>query len=200
MIVWGAVTCCMAAVQSYRQLVALRFLIGVFEAGFAPGVLLILSSWYKREEQSKRFAVYVSAAILSGAFGGLLAGVITKDLEGAHRLRGWRWLFIVEGVASIGWACVARFLLLDFPLTSKYLSEDERRLASERLLQTDASRANDEYHLGPVQSTKQSLKYWRVWLFAAGYMVLVGSQTLTYFYPTLVKGLGYSKSQQAQYM
>lgn len=200
MILWGAVTCCMTAVQSYRQLVALRFLVGIFEAGFAPGVLLILSSWYKREEQSKRFAVYVSAAILSGAFGGLLAGAITKDLEHTHGLRGWRWLFIVEGLASIGWACIARFLLLDFPLNSKYLSEDERRLASERVLQIDASHANDENRLGPFHAIKRSLKLWSVWLFAAGYMVLVGSQTLTYFYPTLVKGLGYSESQQAQYM
>ncbi|KAI4169412.1 MAG: hypothetical protein LQ343_005716 [Gyalolechia ehrenbergii] len=199
MILWGAVTCCMAAVKSYRQLVALRFLVGVLEAGFAPGVLLILSSWYKREEQSKRFAVYISAAILSGAFGGLLAGAITKDLEGAHGIRGWRWLFIVEGVASIGWACVARFLLLDFPLTSKYLSDDERRLASERLLVTDASRASDEYRLGPLQAIKRSLENWRVWLFTAGYMVIVGSSTLSYFYPTLVEGLGY-ETHKAQYM
>ncbi|KAL8999118.1 MAG: hypothetical protein Q9169_002006 [Polycauliona sp. 2 TL-2023] len=189
----------MAAVQSYQQLVALRFVVGIFEAGFAPGVLLIFSSWYKREEQSKRFAVYISAAILSGAFGGLLAGAITKDLEGAHGLRGWRWLFIVEGVASVGWACIAHFLLLDFPLTSKRLSEDERRLAAERLLVTDGSRASDEQRLGPLPALKQSLANWRVWLFTAGYMVIVGSSTLSYFYPTIVNNLGY-ESNKAQYM
>ncbi|KAL8635251.1 MAG: hypothetical protein Q9228_007238 [Teloschistes exilis] len=199
MILWGIVTCCMAAVKSYRQLVALRFVVGVLEAGFAPGVLLILSSWYKREEQSKRFAVYISAAILSGAFGGLLAGAITKNLEGAHGIRGWRWLFIVEGAASIGWACIARFLLLDFPLTSKYLSEDERRLAADRLLVTVGSRASDEHRVGPLQAIKRSLANWRVWLFTAGYMVIVGSSTLSYFYPTLVNGLGY-EANKAQYM
>ncbi|KAI4100192.1 MAG: hypothetical protein LQ339_005598 [Xanthoria mediterranea] len=199
MILWGIVTCCMAAVQSYQQLVALRFLVGILEAGFAPGVLLILSSWYKREEQSKRFAVYISAAILSGAFGGLLAGSITKNLEGAHGIRGWRWLFIVEGVATAGWACVARFLLLDFPLTSKYLSEEERHLASERLLVNEGSRASDEMRLGALQAFKRSMTDWRVWLFTAGYMVIVGSSTLSYFYPTLVEGLGY-KSYKAQYM
>ena len=94
MILWGTVTCCMAAIKSYQQLVALRFVVGILEAGFAPGVLLILSSWYKQEEQSKRFAVYISAAILSGAFGGLLAGAITKNLDGTHGIRGWRWLFV----------------------------------------------------------------------------------------------------------
>jgi len=94
MTLWGVVTCCMSLVKTYHQLVALRTIVGMLEAGFAPGVLLILSSWYKKNEQSKRFAVYISAAVLSGAFGGLLAGAITGNLEGVHGLRGWRWLFV----------------------------------------------------------------------------------------------------------
>ena len=101
MTLWGTVTCCMAAVDSYGTLVALRFIVGILEAGFAPGILLILSSWYKPYEQSKRFAVYISAAVLSGAFGGILAGAITENLDGAHGIDGWRWLFIVEGCATI---------------------------------------------------------------------------------------------------
>lgn len=101
MTLWGAVTCCMAAVNNYGSLVALRFIVGVLEAGFAPGILLILSSWYKPDEQSKRFAVYISAAVLSGAFGGILAGAITDGLDGAHGIEGWRWLFIVEGSVTM---------------------------------------------------------------------------------------------------
>lgn len=97
MAIWGGLTCAMAAIKSYHHLIILRIFVGILEAGFAPGILLIISSWYKRTEQSKRFAVFISAAILSGAFGGLLAGAITGGLEGAHGLRGWRWLFIVEG-------------------------------------------------------------------------------------------------------
>jgi len=105
----------MAAAKNYHHLIVLRILVGMFEAGFAPGILLILSSWYKKDEQSKRFAVYISAAVLSGAFGGILAGAITKGLDGAHGLEGWRWLFIVEGVATSGFAFIAYFILLDFP-------------------------------------------------------------------------------------
>lgn len=97
MTIWGGLTCCMAAIHDFKHLVALRILVGVFESGFAPGILLIISSWYKRDEQSKRFGVYMSAAILSGAFGGLLAGAITGGMDGAAGLRGWRWLFIIEG-------------------------------------------------------------------------------------------------------
>jgi MFS family permease len=94
MTLWGIATCCMSLVQTFGQLVALRTIVGVLEAGFAPGILLILSSWYRKNEQSKRFAVYISAAVLSGAFGGIIAGGITGGLEGAHGLRGWRWLFV----------------------------------------------------------------------------------------------------------
>lgn len=94
MTLWGAVTCCMAVVKDYKQLIGLRLVVGALEAGFAPGILLILSSWYKRNEQSKRFAVYISAAVLSGAFGGIIAGAITGGLDGVHGLEGWRWLFV----------------------------------------------------------------------------------------------------------
>jgi MFS family permease len=94
MTLWGIATCGMARVETYPQLVACRVIVGLLEAGFAPGVLLIISSWYKPEEQSKRFAVYISAAVLSGAFGGILAGAITRGMDGMMGLRGWRWLFV----------------------------------------------------------------------------------------------------------
>jgi hypothetical protein len=63
--------------------------------------VLIANDRYKKQEQSKRFAVYISAAVLSGAFGGLLAGAITSGLDGVQGLAGWRWLFLVEGAATI---------------------------------------------------------------------------------------------------
>lgn len=96
MFLWGIVTIVMAWVNNYHALIGIRVIIGVLEAGFAPGVLLILSSWYKPDEQSKRFAVYISAAILSGAFGGLIAGAITSKFDGRYGIAGWRWLFIVR--------------------------------------------------------------------------------------------------------
>ncbi|RSL51508.1 hypothetical protein CEP54_011386 [Fusarium duplospermum] len=166
----------MSVVQNCHHLIILRVFVGVMESGFSPGILLIFSSWYKRGEQSKRFAVFMSAAILSSAFGGLLAGAITGGLEGAHGIRGWRWLFIVEGVATIGWAIVATFLLLDFPANTKHLTDRERAIAIARL-QEDSVTVRGE-----------------------GEKVIVGSSTLSYFYPTLVHGLGYTSTVQAQYM
>ena len=101
MFLWGCVTIGMGWIPNYESLVGLRIVVGILEAGFAPGVLLLLSSWYKPNEQAKRFGVYISAAILSGAFGGLIAGAIEQNLDGAHGLPGWRWLFIVSMTAVL---------------------------------------------------------------------------------------------------
>lgn len=72
MFVWGCMTIAFVGIKSFGSLVALRFILGVIESGFFPGVLFLLSSWYKREELSKRFAIFYSASIISGAFGGIL--------------------------------------------------------------------------------------------------------------------------------
>ncbi|KAL0933247.1 vitamin H transporter [Colletotrichum truncatum] len=214
MALWGAVTIGMAFTPSYGALVGFRAVMGSLESGFAPGVLLLLSSWYKKEEQSKRFAVYISAAILSGAFGGILAGSITSGLHNAHGIAGWRWLFIVEGAATVGAAIVASFILPDFPEnTSKLKFNDREKALAIRRLKSDeqSRRTEEEPRLGHWAAFKLSMVNWRTWLFVVGYMVsrtidithsvvaIVGSSTLSYFYPTLVKGLGY-ESTSAQYM
>ncbi|KAH7397446.1 major facilitator superfamily domain-containing protein [Pyrenochaeta sp. MPI-SDFR-AT-0127] len=201
MTIWGALTCVMAVIQDFKHLVALRILVGVFESGFAPGILLIISSWYKKEEQSKRFGVYMSAAILSGAFGGLLAGAITGGMEGTSGLRGWRWLFIIEGVATIVWAIAASFILLDFPANTKRLTDRERKIAIARLREGGVrTHAEGEERMPNGKAFRLALFDWRTVGFIVGYMVIVGSSTLSYFYPTLVNGLGYKSTVQAQYM
>ncbi|KAF1934729.1 MFS general substrate transporter [Clathrospora elynae] len=201
MIIWGALTCCMAVIHDFKHLVALRIMVGVFESGFAPGILLIISSWYKKDEQSKRFGVYMSAAILSGAFGGLLAGAITGGMEGTGGLRGWRWLFIIEGVATIIWAMVAYFILLDFPANTKRLTDRERSIAIARLREGGVqTHVEGEERMGKAKSFRLAIMDWRTIGFILGYMVIVGSSTLSYFYPTLVNGLGYTSTVQAQYM
>jgi len=172
MICWGALTCIMAVIQDFHHLIVLRIFVGVFEAGFAPGILLIISSWYKKDEQSKRFGVYMSAAILSGAFGGLLAGAITGGMEGTGGLRGWRWLFIIEGVATIVWAICAYFILLDFPANTKRLSDRERYIAIARLQGGGVQTHREgEERMGKGKSFRLAIMDWRTVGFIVGYMV-----------------------------
>lgn len=175
MVLWGTLTCVMGVIHDYKHLVVLRALIGCIEAGFAPGVLLVLSSWYKKTEQSKRFAVYISAAILSGAFGSLLAAVIVDRLEGSHGIRGWRWLFIVEGAVTVGFALLSMLFLLDFPATSRFLSERERYVAVKRLATENVTAASEDpsQRLSGTKATIDAIKNRKTWLFVIGYMVFL---------------------------
>jgi MFS family permease len=177
--IWGMLTMVMAAIHDFKHLVVLRVLIGVVEAAFAPGILMIISSWYKREEQSKRFGIYICAAILSGAFGGIIAGAITGGLEGAHGLRGWRWLFIVEGAATVGWAFCAGFLLLDFPAQCRYMNEREKYIAITRLQEGGVTtRTEDTPKMSKKQVFKTVLTDWRLIGFVIGYMVCISTIAL----------------------
>ncbi|KAL4808001.1 major facilitator superfamily domain-containing protein [Aspergillus unguis] len=197
MTLWGTLTCVMAVVKSFTHLVVLRVIIGCVEAGFAPGVIMVLSSWYKRTEQSKRFGVFISAAVLSGAFGGLIAAGIINGLEGACGIRGWRWLFIIEGAITVLVAIVSVFILPDYPGTSRRLSEREREVAVARLATENVTAATeDSEHLSSLAACRVARADWRTWAFVIGYMVIVGSSTLIYFYPTLVQGLFGNASTQ----
>jgi MFS family permease len=177
----------MAACKSYRTLAVVRFCLGILEAGFAPGVAFYLSSWYKRYELARRYAIYYTATSVSGAFSGLLAGVITGNLDGVRSLAGWQWLFLIEGVATCGVGLVTWYFMPDWPSTTKWLTEGERILASERLAYDglgDTQGATG--HVGEWQAVKMVLRDWRSWMFVVMYMLCTGSQTIQYFVPTLV--------------
>jgi MFS family permease len=92
MLVWGILSALMALCKTYGALLAFRVVLGCVESGFFPGVLFLLSCWYKTDEIGKRFAIFYTAAVLSGAFGGVIAGAISSHLHNAHGIAGWRWL------------------------------------------------------------------------------------------------------------
>ncbi|KAH6669796.1 phthalate transporter [Halenospora varia] len=201
MLVWGALSAAMASIHNYSSLLAFRFVLGCIESGFFPGVLYLLSCWYKPAEIGKRFAIFYSAAVLSGAFGGLLAGAITGNLAGAHGIAAWRWLFIIEGVATVGVAIIAKFILLDFPSTSPALTLEERQLATIRLLAVGMeSGSNDPNNrLTHWQAFKAAVCDYRTFLFMLLFVLDVGAGTISYFIPTITVTLGY-KTITAQYM
>ncbi|UNI16057.1 hypothetical protein JDV02_002532 [Purpureocillium takamizusanense] len=200
MLIWGIMSALMAVSKSYGALLAFRFILGCLEAGFFPGVLFLLSCWYTQPEVGKRFAIFFTASVASGAFGGLLAGAITSNLHGAHGLAGWRWLFIVEGVATVGVALIAYFVLLDYPATSKRLTPDERLLATVRIAHSGISNSTaGRRRLSHWQAFLAAVSDPRTYMFVVLYMLDVGSGTISYFIPTITVSLGYS-TVKAQYM
>jgi MFS family permease len=96
-VVWGCISAATAAVKSYGQLLAVRAILGAAEAVFFPGAIYYLSAWYTKTELGKRIAALYIAQQFGNAFGGLFAAAVFQ-LDGAHGIRGWQWLFIIEGI------------------------------------------------------------------------------------------------------
>lgn len=111
---------------------ALRFLMGVFEAGFGPGIPYLLSFFYRRHELGLRCGLFLAAAPLANTFAGALAYGITS---GHSSLANWRLLFLVEGVPVCAAAILAWFYLPDKPSTARFLNEEEKEVARARALQ-----------------------------------------------------------------
>ncbi|KAI4745505.1 MFS transporter [Aureobasidium sp. EXF-12298] len=187
MCVWGVISTCTAAVQSFGGLVAVRFVLGFVEAAYFPGCLFFLSSWYTRKELAFRSAVLYSGSLISGAFSGLIAAGILNGLSGSLGLSAWRWLFIIEGAITITIALISFFILPNFPRTTKWLSEEERQLAVWRL-QEDIGM--DDWVSSEGQSFWHGFKLAftdiKTYVLMALLFGIVASGSVTNFFPTAV--------------
>ncbi|KAK4182958.1 putative transporter-like protein 21 [Podospora australis] len=203
MMLWGAVTCGGAGVKTYPQLLALRVLLGILESGLSPGITYMFSCWYRPDEIGKRVSTYNTSALVGGAFGGLIAGGVMENLEGAKGLRGWRWLFLIEGLVTIVVSVAAISTLPDIPATWGRLSPEEKTIAMKRL-QNIGIQVNDsgksKPKLGVGQCVVLALKDWRSYAIALGAGFISAMLIMAYFYPVLVRGLGYTDPVKAQYM
>ncbi|WVQ78516.1 hypothetical protein IAT38_000602 [Cryptococcus sp. DSM 104549] len=201
MFTWGAMSIGAKGVTSLGGMVGFRFALGVVESGYFPGVLLLLSCWYKPAELSKRVALFYTASLVSGAFGGLMAGGIIEGMEGVAGTRGWKWLFIIEGLCTVVIALVAFFVLPDWPQTTKWLSDDERILAIARLRPAEEGEAEaaNEVHLSHKQAFLAAVKDPKTWFFLVILNMITSVGTISYFFPTLMTSLGYH-GRSAQFM
>ncbi|KAK8131356.1 hypothetical protein PG984_007794 [Apiospora sp. TS-2023a] len=194
-VIWGTFAALMGATQTWGQLAGLRFLMGVAEAGFAPGCAFYLSCWYRRYELATRYAFLYTSVPIAGAVSGLLAGLITQYMDGSAGLAGWRWLFILEGVASVVAAIIIFLLMPDFPSNSRrFLSQEESLLACNRLAVDGialAQGAGDE-KTPHWEVFKMTCTDWRVWLQCFLFVLVTGAQTMQYFIPTLVGSFGWT--------
>jgi MFS family permease len=159
MLSWGGLTMCLGATNSFASVTAVRFLLGVSEAGLFPGLVYYLTFWYRVDERSIRVAFILASATLAGAFGGALAYAI-GHMEGVSGLSAWRWLFILEGLPSFLSGIAVWFILPDFPETAKWLTTTERDLATYRL-RIEGSKSSDS-NLTWAQA-KETLTDWRLY-------------------------------------
>ena len=150
--------------------------------------------------KGKRFCFFFSALCVAGAASGLISGAVISGLEGRLGIRGWRWLFLVEGLLTIAVAIVAKFLLFDYPETpSRRLTLEQRRLVVVRILHDKAQNAPKGRRLTPLQSVHAAVVDLRTYFFIILYMMQNGSTTVSYFIPTVLKSMGY-EGVDAQWM
>jgi len=148
----------------------------------------------------KRFCLFFTALCFAGAASGLISGAVISGLEGVKGMRGWRWLFLIEGLVTIGVAIVSVFVLADYPETATHrLSEDERRLAIVRIMHDKKESATNRRKLTPFESVKAAVVDLRTYFFIVLYMTQNGSTTVSYFIPTVLKSMGYTGTT-AQWM
>ncbi|QKX57591.1 uncharacterized protein TRUGW13939_04709 [Talaromyces rugulosus] len=196
-IVWGIITMCLGFIHNFGSFVAVRALLGIAEGGLLPGMVLYLSSFYRRSDLAIRIGLFYTAASLSGAFGGLLArGLVEIGPRGG--LEGWRWIFIIEGLLTVVCGLIAGYGLPNSIGTARYLSPQEREIANDRLLL-------DKPSLGDGTNSENETLLWSevarglldisMWLTAIAYFgILAGLYSFGLFLPTIIQGLGIVKT------
>src|ERR1700729_534271 len=125
MISWGIVSACMVWVSSPESFYLLRFLLGVAEAGFVPGMLLYLTFWFPSHERARAVAKFMTATSLAGVVGGPLSSALLR-LNGVGGLKGWQWLFLAEGIPTVLLGISVLFVLKDGPEKADWLGSEEK--------------------------------------------------------------------------
>lgn len=186
---FGAVALSQGFVKNYGGLLTTRFLLGLLETGMLPGCTYLILSWYTRDEAQKRYSFFFGSTCLAGAFGGLIAYGVHR-WDGAHGLRSWQWLFILEGAITMFCGILFFFIIVDFPETAKFISENERAFIKAKLaLDQGDSRHEDNSlrkYLTPFKDPKivlSGLVY---------FGLIVGAYGYAYFAPSIIKTFKYS--------
>lgn len=185
MIVWGAVSACTMLVKTAPQFYLVRFILGLVESGFFPGVILYLTFWYPSRHRAKMISAFMTAIPLSGVIGGPISGWILDKAATMGGLRGWQWLYIFEAVPSLLAGVASLLFLQDGPHTAKWLSRDERELLIRRLSEEEASKgagANSGHH---IWDSLLSLKTWLLCFVYFGFVM--GNYGLGFWLPQIVK-------------
>ncbi|BCS18581.1 uncharacterized protein APUU_11409S [Aspergillus puulaauensis] len=189
---WGIIMTCTGLVNNYGSLMVVRVLLGIFEAGFFPGAIYLCSYWYMPKDLALRISYFYCASALSGAFSGLLAAAIA-EMDGVGGYEGWRWIFILEGLATVVLGIACFFLLIDTPaLSTRWLEPDEIQYLELSMFIKQGGRTENDTGF-KWRDLMMVLTNWRVYMQA---WFLFAQSALSYgtkfTLPTITKSMGFS--------
>ncbi len=183
MISWGAITVLMAFIHTAHQFYLVRFLVGAAEAGFFPAVIVYLTHWFRYEDRAKAVAVFYAANPLSYVIGSPVAGLLLGLTW--LGLRGWRWLFILEGIPAVVLGVITIYYLADRPKDAKWLPADERDWITEQLRrEKEAKQQIRSYTVGQALCQRDVILLTLCYFFA-----LTGGYGISFWLPTILKRL-----------
>ncbi|CAB3781452.1 MFS transporter [Paraburkholderia caffeinilytica] len=187
MVLWGIVSSCMLFVHSPNSFYVLRFLLGITEAGFYPGIVLYLTYWFPAYARSQAMAYFNLGIALAGVLGSPLSGWIMQTFAGVWGLAGWQWLFLLEGSPAILFGVVTYFYLDNGPGKVHWLSaEDNARVTG----QLTAERASSERD-GARHDFRAAFSNVGIWcLIVTNFTLLCGTYGVSFWMPQIVKNLG----------
>ncbi|GME25672.1 Major facilitator superfamily [Neofusicoccum parvum] len=186
---WGLCLCCMAACHNFGGLAAVRFLLGVFEAGILPALMMMNSMWWRREEQPLRTALWYNT--FAGIFGGILSYAIGK-INGS--LETWKYIFLIYGSVTMGYGILVFAALPDRPEKAWFFSAEEKKASIIRTAdnQTEAKK-HREWKTAHILEAVRDPKYWCVVVFTIAQSIT--NAGITNFNPLIISGYGFSQSK-----
>ncbi len=190
MISWGLVASAMALVSGTTGFYLMRFLLGVAEAGFFPGIILYLTYWFPAPERARIVSLFMAAVPLATVVGGPVSGALL-ELHGVGGLKGWHWLFVIEGLPAVLLGFVALKFLDDGPAEAGWLSQEERTaLASTLAAEAEATRATGYAELGHALTKPRVLT-----LALLYFCIVVGLYGIGFWMPQVIQNFGKSSLQ-----
>lgn len=195
---FGLITMCTAAISSWRQMIALRVLLGISMAGIYPGLTYLISTWYTRKEQQLRFALLQSGEVVILATGSIVNYGL-NHLDHRHGLRGWQYMYLVQGAITVCVGVVTYFWMVDFPDRCEnsfwFLSEDEKSLALSRINDDRRDAGKPE----PFSLSAITVHFLdpKLYVFCVLFFLLnLVSTALSYFLPIILQsGMGFSTNE-----
>ncbi len=185
MITWGLLSAAFAFVKTPTQFYVLRFLLGLAEAGFYPGVILYLTYWFPSHRRAKIIAVFMSAIPVSGIFGNPLSGWIMSQFQGSSGFHGWQWMFMIEAVPAVLVGVATLFYLDNGIAQARWLTSREKQMLTDEIDAQPHLQSKERHSLRMVFSDP------RMWWMSLIYFAFVtGQYGLTFWMPTLVKSTG----------